>query len=458
MSRNVLLAALVIGLAVSGAGAQTAFTFVLDGAQASTPATSLGVGFATLDASNNLTVTIQHNVANITVAHIHSAPAGMSGGIVFPFTVSLTSPFTETFALTVGEAATLLGGNYYVNLHSSMFPAGEIRGQIVNSMQQQVFVNEYLANPGGFDSNNDGNTNNVDDEFIEIVNATDANVVLDGWTIADGFSTRHTFPAGTSLDPGAAIIIFGGGDDTSFVGASQLASGGSLGLNNGSDTITLSDSFATVIDVVSYTATTAGTSTVRDTETTSGTFVDHNTLPSAVAASPALYNDGIFLYPFGTIVPLAPAYLGNGTDADMVVRKNGVVDEPITNVHTVAPADFLSVQYRSPGGTLSTAPFLSLAQVLTTGAITGGILLPGDTMGPLIIDLTPGIVSQILFDSLSNPGGLFTPVLDFTQLNFFVPAFLFGNGNSIIITCIPADASVGNGQFGNAEAHEFILP
>lgn len=467
MIRNVLFAALVLGLAVTGAGAQTAYTFVLDGSQ-EVPAvatSAIGVGFATLDASNNLTVTIQHNVTPaVTMAHIHQAPAGSNGPVVFGFTVALTSPFSETFSLSAAQVLDLNAGNYYVNLHTAANPGGEIRGQIVNAMQQQVFVNEFLADPtntttGGVDANNDGAVSGSDDEFIELVNGTDATVTLDGWTIEDGFGARHTFPAGTVLDSGAALVIFGGGDDSAFPNASQLASSGALGLNNGGDTITIRDAAMNIVDLVNYSASGDGTSTVRDTETTSGTFVDHNTLAAGLDASPGFYNDGVFLYPAANVVVLMPQYPGNGTDADMVFRLNGVVDEPITNVHSLAVGDLSSLEYRSFGGSLAQAPFLSLAQVLTTGSITAGIPLsgaPADINGPLILDLTPGVVTAVLFDGISNPGGLFNPVLNFTEVNFFVPPFLFGTGQSIIITCLPVDGSQPSG-FGNVEAHELIL-
>ncbi len=92
------------------------------------------------------------NIENVTQAHIHLAPAGMNGGIVawlYPAAPpSLLIPGRSQGTLGEGEitAASLVGsligkpltdliaamqnGGAYVNVHTSQFPPGEIRGQI----------------------------------------------------------------------------------------------------------------------------------------------------------------------------------------------------------------------------------------------------------------------------------------------------------------------------------------
>jgi hypothetical protein len=73
--------------------------------------------------------TVTHNVASITSGHIQKA-AGTNGSVVFPFT-ALASPISYTStALTPEQEADLMANLYYVNLHSSTFTAGEIRGSI----------------------------------------------------------------------------------------------------------------------------------------------------------------------------------------------------------------------------------------------------------------------------------------------------------------------------------------
>jgi hypothetical protein len=47
-----------------------------------------------------------------------------------PITPS-ASPFTGTAALTEAQAADLLAGRWYVNVHTAGNPGGELRGQLM---------------------------------------------------------------------------------------------------------------------------------------------------------------------------------------------------------------------------------------------------------------------------------------------------------------------------------------
>ncbi|HEX7062062.1 MAG TPA: lamin tail domain-containing protein, partial [Woeseiaceae bacterium] len=107
-----------------------------------------------------------------------------------------------------------------------------------------LVINEILADPAGDlagDANRDGVRDASGDEFIEIVNASDEDVDLSGWTLADGAALRHTFPPGSVVAAGCAVVVFGGGAPAGAFGNAlvQTASGGQLGLNNGGDTVML---------------------------------------------------------------------------------------------------------------------------------------------------------------------------------------------------------------------------
>jgi Cu/Zn superoxide dismutase len=81
-----------------------------------------------------LTVTITYSglTAALSAWHIHKAAAGTNGGVVFNFGTPQASGFVYTSpALTSDQENDLFNTLYYVNLHTSTYPGGEIRGQLV---------------------------------------------------------------------------------------------------------------------------------------------------------------------------------------------------------------------------------------------------------------------------------------------------------------------------------------
>jgi hypothetical protein len=95
---------------------------------------------------------IVDGIENVTMAHIHKAPAGTNGPVVmwlYPAASPaqlIPGPFegilaqgTRTSANLSGQLAgkelsdlvdLIIAGGAYVNVHTSQYPAGEIRGQI----------------------------------------------------------------------------------------------------------------------------------------------------------------------------------------------------------------------------------------------------------------------------------------------------------------------------------------
>jgi len=66
-----------------------------------------------------------------TSMHIHEAKAGTSGAVIFTLTTPTGSPATATTdAFTDLNEASLLAGDYYINMHTSAYAGGEIRGQL----------------------------------------------------------------------------------------------------------------------------------------------------------------------------------------------------------------------------------------------------------------------------------------------------------------------------------------
>jgi ribosomal protein L35AE/L33A/predicted secreted protein len=182
-----------------------------------------------------------------------------------------------------------------------------------------ILINEVLADPpsgDAGDANHDGVRDGTQDEFVELVNGSAGDTIgVSGWTIktrATGNTTettRFTFPSGTSVAAGEALVIFGGGTfnptDPVF-GCAQIfkatsASSG-LSLTNTGLTILVRDSAGNLITQLSYGGSTgldgnSSQSLTRSPDIT-GSFVLHSTPASANGRplSPGLRLDGT---PFG---------------------------------------------------------------------------------------------------------------------------------------------------------------
>ncbi len=134
-------------------------------------------------------------------------------------------------------------------------PGTRIDGAGFSGCPSNWVINEIHADPAEDltgDANGDGVRSNQD-EFVEIVNINGSALNISGWTLADGFGVRHTFPSGTVIPDQCSIVVFGGGTPTGGFGSSQVqtASTGSLGLNNSGDDITLNNG-SSDIAMVSY--------------------------------------------------------------------------------------------------------------------------------------------------------------------------------------------------------------
>lgn len=160
---HLALAAALVGVSASHAGPVT-FSATLSGANESPPTASGGTGFAIVDFDPDLhTMRVRIDfsglVAGTTAAHIHCCTAAANAGnigvatttptfIGFPsgvtagtydhlFDMSLATSYNPAFLTANGgspvaaEMALFDGmadGKAYVNIHSSVYPSGEIRG------------------------------------------------------------------------------------------------------------------------------------------------------------------------------------------------------------------------------------------------------------------------------------------------------------------------------------------
>jgi len=143
MRRSTVALGLTLALALlaSPASAQT-FGAVLTGSQEVPPTTSPGFGnfTGTFDSTHsNITITL--TVANLGAAingyHIHEkAPGSQSGSIVINFQglggTFVNNVLTGTFPVAADVAARMIANpsNFYVNVHTTQFPGGAIRGDL----------------------------------------------------------------------------------------------------------------------------------------------------------------------------------------------------------------------------------------------------------------------------------------------------------------------------------------
>lgn len=95
-------------------------------------------GYAVMVLDNDMStlyyrVTVSE-IISVTAAHIHKGPPGVSGGVIFPLFTSGVfdpqNPISGTLSLSLSEVADLVSGNYYVNVHTTDNPNGEVRGQL----------------------------------------------------------------------------------------------------------------------------------------------------------------------------------------------------------------------------------------------------------------------------------------------------------------------------------------
>ena len=134
-----LTGALLTSLAASDTVAQVHFgTFDLDASQevpanasagTGTVTVTLDVGAGTIQADG----TYQNLLGNASTSHLHAAPPGSNGPIVVPLNASggTSGTIFAGGSVNAASAATILAGGTYVNVHSSSFPGGEIRGQAI---------------------------------------------------------------------------------------------------------------------------------------------------------------------------------------------------------------------------------------------------------------------------------------------------------------------------------------
>jgi hypothetical protein len=146
--------ALVAVVGVAPAGAETRkFTAILSGAN-EVPGVVTGAGGVATVTLDTVTQTVTYHIdvynmpSGTTQAHFHASGAGVAGPVVVNFTVpqGISNDFAISGTATASDLVprqpqginswedfiqALVLGQIYANVHSSVNPSGEIRGQVV---------------------------------------------------------------------------------------------------------------------------------------------------------------------------------------------------------------------------------------------------------------------------------------------------------------------------------------
>jgi len=201
------------------------FAFCMDGSQADagngTGSDHLGFGVLALtEDCSTLRVYVEHDIPADSVldSHIHFAPPNSNGAVQFGFSSSL-SPIVENWALAPGDVQNLLDGNLYVNIHSDLLLAGEIRGQIPG-----VLTSDAASYYPTFESNLDSRqaeacvgtgSNNTGTATLELKKGGKELTVAISHTIpADSVIDGHIHAADSCVN---GPVVFGFASSTSAV-------------------------------------------------------------------------------------------------------------------------------------------------------------------------------------------------------------------------------------------------
>jgi hypothetical protein len=139
--KKLLALAVLAGIASVCQATITNFTISATGVQETPPNASgaVGGGIAIFDSSAD-TISVSLFFAGLsapaTASHIHLGVPGVPGPVIVsfvPFTPAATfgSISGGPLPFPVVDIPALLAGNTYFNIHDSVFPGGEVRGQLV---------------------------------------------------------------------------------------------------------------------------------------------------------------------------------------------------------------------------------------------------------------------------------------------------------------------------------------
>jgi hypothetical protein len=139
----ILVGATALAAATPALGSIRTFEAYMDGLQETPPNASPATGYAALtldDVTGQVTITtgtFSGLLASATAVHIHGlAGPGTPAGVLIPLTIDTpgtSGTFSGGGTLAGANITGMINGQTYVNLHTSVFPGGEVRGQLIET-------------------------------------------------------------------------------------------------------------------------------------------------------------------------------------------------------------------------------------------------------------------------------------------------------------------------------------
>lgn len=250
---------------VGAAGETKTYAAGLVGANEVAPGDPDGAGSATITintGTNELCWNVKvANLSNVAAAHIHNAAAGANGPVKVDFAGQLSGCSTLTAQLAGEIVAT--PANFYVNVHSSEFTGGAIRGQLADPAAGPADFFGLPTPVRAYDSRQAGGTKMKPNETRVVSLVTGKNtagvsfpavplgaiaaqvVITVTDTGAKGYLTAHA--AGTPIPEASVVNWFTTGSDLATGTVVPVDAAGRLALSSGPTSDT-----HVIVDVVGY--------------------------------------------------------------------------------------------------------------------------------------------------------------------------------------------------------------
>ncbi|MFA5942467.1 MAG: Ig-like domain-containing protein [Candidatus Paceibacterota bacterium] len=429
---------LFVGSATIDLGAlSNNFSATLNGAQ-EVPATvsgATGSGTFTIDtAANTLSFNITSNVTGVTGMHIHGSDippngaAGQNAAIAFDLGTAL--PAVGTWTYPEAMEAEILAGRTYVNIHTTLFPNGIIRGQILPTTDIQPLTLTAGVNTNGtwgvvLPALNRLGTFNLPIAVSDGSNTATSNLVLTVNTLAS-----------VSVAPATATIVGAGtqqltaspldNNGTAFVGATVTWA------SNNTAVATV-DANGLVTGVLSQTP---GTATITATAVSGATSVTGSSVISVSPGLPVLTGVAVTPSPASIVVnAAAPA----GTTLQLSAAPVDQFGVPFVGTTvTWASSDSLVATVDANGLVTSVIPGVATI----TATASDGALVPTVVTGTSVVTITtaPQVFTSVSVTPATATITSGTQQLTATGIDQFggpmatQPAFTWASSNPAVAT------------------------